>query len=89
MFDEAKDEWITADDVAEVMAGLIEEDEVPAVVQGEQKRIAIEGGLILEIGKGKIRKVEVFHDEGPWGPGHTLSNRDVLIEEVVGKLVRK
>lgn len=81
------DVWTTADAVAETMAKLVEEDEVLAYVKGEEARIPVEGGLILEVGQ-QVRKVEQFGDEGPSGKGHSAGNADTLNQELLQRLSR-
>ena len=97
----AGDEWVSAEEVAEVMGMLVgsggkEEIEVvrsSAAGSGgaelsngdgpEGKRmVRIEGGLILEIGKGRVRKVEQFNDEGPSGAGTTAGKVSLADREI-------
>jgi len=63
MIDQSTDEWVTPEEVAQVMVDLIEKKENV-------------GGTILEVGKGKVRRVEVLNDPGPEGSGHTVSNAE-------------
>lgn len=55
------DVWIEPKDVAEVMVALTEGGEVE-VIQKEGKEgtqmVTVEGGMILEVGKGRIRVVD-------------------------------
>ncbi|KAL5115447.1 hypothetical protein ACEQ8H_006669 [Pleosporales sp. CAS-2024a] len=73
LLDQAKDEWATAEEVAEGMLRCIEDGDVG-------------GGKILEIGAGQTRLVEAFNDPGPSGRGHTVSNLAAQYEEVYGWL---
>ena len=59
--DEGKDEWATAEEVAEAMLRCVEDEELG-------------GGTILEVGAKQTRKVEQFNDPGPSGRGHTVTN---------------
>ncbi|KAI9802590.1 MAG: hypothetical protein M1833_001664 [Piccolia ochrophora] len=53
--DEGADEWVEAEEVAEVMLGLLDEER-----RGEGL-----GGSVWEVGKASVRRVEVMGDEGP------------------------
>ncbi|KAI4273128.1 MAG: hypothetical protein L6R38_006420 [Xanthoria sp. 2 TBL-2021] len=46
----------------------------------------IEGGLILEIGKGRVRKVEQFNDAGPKGAGNSVGNMPLVDGEILEML---
>ncbi|KAE8450113.1 hypothetical protein EG329_006894 [Mollisiaceae sp. DMI_Dod_QoI] len=46
------DEWVTAEEVANVMLQLVEEEQ-------------FSGGTVLEVGKGVVRRVELLNDPGP------------------------
>lgn len=92
---EGGDEWVSAEEVAEVMRWLVDGREEVEVVSSssstgdgrEGKRKAkVEGGLILEVGKSRVRKVEPFHDEGPKGAGNTVSNINIANEEILEML---
>ncbi|KAL8767821.1 MAG: hypothetical protein Q9209_005815 [Squamulea sp. 1 TL-2023] len=86
------DQWVSVEEVAEVMGVLVgdggrEEIEVIKGSASEEKRmVKIEGGLILEIGKGKIRKVEQFNDEGPKGAGNTVGKMALVDGEILEML---
>jgi 3-hydroxybutyrate dehydrogenase len=73
MIDENADEWVTPEEVAQVMVDLIEKEENV-------------GGTILEVGKGKVRRVEAINDPGPEGSGHTVSNSESEEKEIWGRL---
>ncbi|KAL8725019.1 MAG: hypothetical protein Q9166_007618 [cf. Caloplaca sp. 2 TL-2023] len=104
---EGGDEWVSADDVAEVMGTLVgdggkEGIEVVSSAAGsmggggtglssgdsrEGKRmVKIEGGLILEVSKGRVRKVEQFNDEGPRGAGNTVGKMGIVDKEILEML---
>ncbi|KAL8857669.1 MAG: hypothetical protein Q9178_005834 [Gyalolechia marmorata] len=51
-----------------------------------KRMVRIEGGLILEIGKGRIRKVEQFNDEGPRGAGTTAGKSSLADGEIFDML---
>jgi NAD(P)-dependent dehydrogenase (short-subunit alcohol dehydrogenase family) len=69
--DEKVDEWVTTSEVARAMLRLAEDPEMI-------------GGTVLEIGHGQERKIPLTGNTGPSGPGMTLSNAGVSIEEVHG-----
>lgn len=78
MIDQNVDEWVTPEEVAQVMVDLIEKEENV-------------GGTILEVGKGKVRRVEALNDPGPEGSGHTVSNaesEEMEIWERLGECAR-
>ncbi|KAI4175361.1 MAG: hypothetical protein LQ343_001736 [Gyalolechia ehrenbergii] len=95
LVDESTDEWVTAEEVAEVMGSLVdgrEEVEVVSTTAGRAdgregtRRVKVEGGLILEVSKSRVRKVEQFNDEGPKGAGNTVSKMDIVNEEIMQML---
>ncbi|KAL8899368.1 MAG: hypothetical protein Q9207_006237 [Kuettlingeria erythrocarpa] len=94
LVDEAQGDWVSAEEVAEVMGFLVDgTDEVEVVSstagggdgKGGTKKVKVEGGLILEVSKSRVRKVEQFNDEGPQGAGSMVSTR-VIDEEIMGRL---
>ncbi|KAL8650391.1 MAG: hypothetical protein Q9226_005164 [Calogaya cf. arnoldii] len=90
------DQWVSAHEVAEVMGALVgvggkdEIEVVKAVSNGDgperKGMVRIEGGLILEIGKGRVRKVEQFSDEGPKGAGNSVGNMPLVDGEILEML---
>ena len=42
----------------------------------------VEGGMILEVAKAKVRVVEQFNDPGPSGEGNTIGNLDIADDEI-------
>ena len=50
------------------------------------KIVDVQGGMILEVAKGKIRVVEQFNDPGPSGEGNTVGNIGVAFQEVFERL---
>lgn len=92
------DKWVSAEEVAEVMGVLVGDggkDEIE-VVKGTgsssgdgpegKGMVRIEGGLILEIGKGRVRKVEQFNDAGPKGAGNSVGNMPLVDGEILEML---
>ncbi|KAF2264230.1 NAD(P)-binding protein [Lojkania enalia] len=67
--DAEKDEWATAEEVAEAMVRCLEDPELG-------------GGTIVEVGAKQTRKVSQLNDPGPSGPGHTVSRLRDNYEEV-------
>ncbi|KAL9043942.1 MAG: hypothetical protein Q9214_002887 [Letrouitia sp. 1 TL-2023] len=93
------DEWVSAEFVAETMVRLLEEEEVEVedpeadvtdllsdIRKDGRKTVKVEGGLILEVSKDRVRKVEQFGDRGPKGKGNTVGNAKLAEEEIVQKL---
>jgi 3-hydroxybutyrate dehydrogenase len=76
MIDENVDEWVSPEEVAQVMVNLIEKEENV-------------GGTVLEVGKGKVRRVEALNDPGPEGSGHTISNVGAEEKEIWERLERQ
>ncbi|KAI4138944.1 MAG: hypothetical protein L6R39_006539, partial [Caloplaca ligustica] len=92
---EGGDEWVSAEEVAEVMASLVDGRDEVEVISGTARRsdgrevtrkVPVEGGLILEVGKSRVRKVEQFNDEGPSGAGNTVSKISVVEKEILEML---
>lgn len=92
MVDENVDEWVTPDEVAEVMLALIQQDKVSEIIgdkEGKGKTYPVGGGTIIEVGK-KARAVHAFNDPGPVGlAGNTVSHMKVVEEEAFGLLSQK
>lgn len=95
LVDEARGEWVSAEEVAEVMCSLVdgrEEVEVASATAGRgdgmggTRKVKVEGGLILEVSKSRVRKVEQFNDEGPGDAGSMVSNLGIVNEEIFGML---
>ena len=84
-----RDEWVTAEQVAEVMLPIVEEDEVSTLPTGgfneyASEKIAIKGGTILEVTLHEVREVPLCNNVGPFGkPGATVSNEKELWNETV------
>ena len=88
------DEWVSPEDVANVMTKLVEGGEVEVVVAsssdneadddgGEKMVVNVEGGMILEVAKGRVRVVKQFMDEGPRDArGSSVGNKGVVEEEI-------
>ena len=76
MVDFGKDAYITPEEVGAQLYRLYVDDK-------------IQGGTVLEVAAGgNMRKVEAFNDPGPQGLGHTVSNAQVLVDEVYETLSR-
>ncbi|KAL8981484.1 MAG: hypothetical protein Q9205_003746 [Flavoplaca limonia] len=94
--EEKGDEWVSAEEVADVMgvlAGDGRKNEIEVVKpcgfdngSEEKGMVRIEGGLILEVGKGRVRKVEQFNDPGPKGPGNSAGNLRLVDGEILEML---
>jgi 3-hydroxybutyrate dehydrogenase len=86
------DQWVTADEVAEVMLAIIQQDKVSEDIGNQDEAtqtIGIHGGSVLEVSK-KVRPVTEINDPGPSGrPGNTVSNMHVLDQEVYDLLKEK
>lgn len=95
------DAWVTPEFVAAVMVSLVENKTVrvsaglgasagSGLGSGDSregtKEVAVEGGMILEVAKGKVRVVEQFNDAGPSGEGNTVGNMGIAEEEILGRL---
>ena len=92
------DEWVTPEFVAEIMTDLVEKDvvELAGGAGGSRlstgdsreatKKVAVEGGMILEVVKGRVRAVEQFNDSGPSGEGATVGNMGLADEEIFASL---
>ncbi|KAH9830874.1 Enoyl-(Acyl carrier protein) reductase [Teratosphaeria destructans] len=68
MLAEGVDEWVEPEEVAE---GLWR-----CCVDGE-----VDGGYVMEVSKGRTRKVEWRNDPGPTGPGNTAANAGRSVAE--------
>ncbi|KAI9753077.1 MAG: Superoxide dismutase [Cu-Zn] [Chaenotheca gracillima] len=69
MIDSNFDDWVTPQEVAQVMLDCIVGDDSV-------------GGTILEIGLKQVRKVEVRNDPGPKGAGHELPSAGLCADDV-------
>ena len=79
------DEWVSPEDVAAVMAQLVDGGEVEVVAsEAEGKKVVqVEGGMILEVAKGRVRVVNAFMDAGPGeARGSSVRNKGVVEEEI-------
>lgn len=57
----SEDLWVEPEDVAEVMVALAQGGEVEVLQKGskdETRLVTAEGGMILEVGKGRVRVVD-------------------------------
>lgn len=81
--EEKGDVWVTAEETAEVMASMVENDEV---VVGENK-VLIKGGTIVETSRQSIREVKQFMDEGPFGKAGNSASQLGLAEDETWSLL--
>lgn len=82
------DEWVTPQEVAEVMLACIERSTIETGVSGEPP-IAIKGGSCLEVLAGAVRDVPLFNNPGPFALGRKgaeASHPEQLVDEVLGLL---
>jgi len=70
---EKVNDWVTPEEVAQVMLKCVEEDEFI-------------GGSIWEVAGMGVRKVEAFMDEGPKTGAHSESEPEKIVEDVWNKL---
>ena len=85
-----KDEWVTPEAVADVMGTLVsqKEMEVEAVGAEDGKRVVqVEGGMIVEVAKGRKRVVMQYDDPGPMSiEGNTVGKmgdeEDVILDRL-------
>lgn len=84
MVDDSADEWVTPEEVAEVMLALVQQDQVSETIgdrSGRGPQFAVNGGTILEVSK-TVRVVKQFNDPGPGNrPGNTTSDHASVEEE--------
>ncbi|KAL8647507.1 MAG: hypothetical protein Q9210_005520 [Variospora velana] len=94
---EGGDEWVSAEEVADVMGSLVDGREEVEVVSSTERRsdgregvrkVKVEGGLILEVSKSRVRKVEQFNDEGPKGAGNTSTEAYSYIKDATARCRR-
>lgn len=81
---ESSDEWVTPEEVGEVMLALVQQEEVSEVIgdrSGQGKQFKVSGGNIYEVSK-TVRLVNQFNDEGPGNrPGNTASDHASVEKE--------
>ncbi|KAH8701767.1 putative short chain dehydrogenase/ reductase [Talaromyces proteolyticus] len=89
MIKEGQDEWVTAEEVGEVMLALIQQDEVNEVIGdhgGQGPLFPVQGGTILEVSK-TVRVVNAFNDPGPAGrAGNTVTDMKAVENEIYSLL---
>lgn len=90
--DDKADEWVTPEEVAEVMLALIQQDSVGEIIgdkSGKGPQFRVSGGTVLEVSK-TVRSVSPFNDPGPSNrAGNTVSDMNVLEDEVYDLLSQK
>ncbi|KAF7118476.1 hypothetical protein CNMCM5793_008002 [Aspergillus hiratsukae] len=86
MVNDKADEWVTPDEVAEVMLALIQQDTVSEIIgekSGQGTQFRVQGGTILEVSK-SVRAVSAFNDPGPAGRrGNTVSDMNKVEDESI------
>lgn len=86
------DEWVTPEEVGEVMLALVQQEQVSEVIgdrSGKGLQFPVKGGEIYEVSK-TVRQVKQFNDEGPGNrPGNTASDHRAVEEESFGLLAQK
>lgn len=85
MFDNDQDEWVTPEEVGEVMLALVQQEEVSEIIGDKERNgilFPVEGGTILEVSK-TVRAVNPFNDPGPSNrAGNTAANAEVVENEI-------
>lgn len=84
-----EDEWVTPEAVADVMGTLVSEKEMEVEAVGAEngkRTVEIEGGMIVEVAKGRRRVVTQYNDPGPINYEGTTVGR--MGEEAEGLLQR-
>lgn len=83
------DTWVTADEVAEVMLALVQQDKVGEIIgdkSGQGQQFEVKGGTILEVSK-TVRAVNPYNDPGPGKrAGNTASDTRTVEEESIALL---
>jgi len=79
------DRWVEPEEVAEVMVEMVSRREME-VESGEgeegKRMVEVEGGMVVEVAKGRRRVVAQFGDEGPRGEGVTVSGMGKVEGEI-------
>lgn len=89
---EGTDEWVTPEEVAQVMLACVKDDEIDATFSGsgrKEEMIPIKGGTCLEVLAGTVRDVPLFNNVGPYAtgrPGAAVSDGDKIYHDVAGAL---
>ncbi|MCJ1470213.1 hypothetical protein MMC07_008858 [Pseudocyphellaria aurata] len=86
---QSSDSWVLPEEVADVMMALTEGGEVEVLQRGNDKAtrlVTVEAGMILEVGKGRVRVVNVLMDEGPSGDGNIVSGMEIAEEDILNRL---
>lgn len=92
MVDDSIDQWVTPEEVAEVMLALVQQEEVGENIgcrSGQGPQYPVTGGTILEVSK-TVRAVNQFNDPGPGDrPGNTAADHATVEEESFRLLAQK
>lgn len=78
------DRWVEPEEVAETMVEMVSREGMEVQgMEGEGARmVRIEGGMVVEVAKGRRRVVRQFGDEGPSGEGNTVSGMGKVEGEI-------
>lgn len=89
---DTSDEWVTPEEVGEVMLALVQQDQISEKIgdrSGKGLHFPVRGGEIYEVSK-TVRLVKQFNDEGPGNrPGNTASDHRAVEEESFNLLAQK
>lgn len=89
---DSSDEWVTPEEVGEVMLALVQQDQISEKIgdrSGKGPQFPVKGGEIYEVSK-TVRLVKPFNDEGPGNrPGNTASDHKAVEEESFNLLAQK
>lgn len=92
MVNDKVDEWVTPEEVAEVMLALVQQNEVSEIIgdrSGCGQQFPVTGGTILEVSK-TVRVVNQFNDPGPGDrPGNTAADHAAVEDESFRLLAQK
>ncbi|KAJ5908463.1 transmembrane amino acid transporter protein-domain-containing protein [Penicillium taxi] len=82
---EGEDDWVTPEEVAEVMLALVQQDQVSKIIGDHSDKglhFPVTGGTILEVSK-TVRLVKEYNDEGPGNKrGITVSDHAICSRHV-------
>lgn len=90
--DQSSDEWVTPEEVGEVMLAIVQQDKVSEIIgdkSGKGRQFPVQGGTVLEVSK-TVRAVNPFNDPGPFGkPGNTASDLRYVENESIELLKQR
>jgi len=79
------DRWVEPEEVAGAMVEMVSSRGMEVEGgegEGGRRRVVIEGGMVVEVAKGRRRVVAQFGDEGPRGEGVTVSGMGKVEGEI-------